>query len=155
MDKPDWTLVANASRARLFRQQGEGSFVPVASFEHPESRLRSSTLADDKAGRELSGRGFGSAAFEPRIAAQRKAHRHFAQQLSEFLEAGAREGSYAAIRVFASSPFLGELKQSLGASTKRLLVATRDVDLTHVGLAEMAGRIRHELAHPHAGGDAR
>ena len=62
------------------------------------------------------------------------------------LEAGALEGSYASLRVFACSPFLGELKQALGPAAQRLLAGARDVDLTHVGPAELADRIRHELA---------
>ena len=146
MIKPDWTLVANAAHARLFQREADGSMLVLRTFEHPESRQPSSTLGDAKAGRELSGRGFGGAAFEPRVTEHRKEHLHFAQELGDLLEVGAREGSYASLRVFASSPFLGELKQALGPATQRLLAGTHDVDLTHVGLAEMESRIRHELA---------
>lgn len=145
MTKSEWILVANASTARLFLQ-GPGALTALGTFQHPQSRQRSSTLGHDKAGRELSGRGYGGAAFEPRLDAHRKEHLHFTRELGEMLEAGALEGSYASLRVFACSPFLGELKQALGPAAQRLLAGVHDVDLTHVGPAELADRIRDELA---------
>lgn len=145
MTNPEWILVANASTARLFRL-APGSLTALGAFQHPQSRQRSSTLGDDKAGRELSGRGFGGAAFEARMDAHRKEHLQFARELGEMLEAGALQGSYASLRVFACSPFLGELKQALGPAAQRLLGGVHDVDLTHVGPAELADRIRRELA---------
>ena len=122
------------------------SVTPLQSCEHPASRQRSSVLGDDKAGRELSGHGFGGAAFEPHIDAQHKEHLEFARELGERLERGAQEGRCESIALFASSPFLGELKQALGPGAQRLLAGAHDVDLTAVGLAELQQRIRHELS---------
>lgn len=143
--KPHWILIANASQARLLQQEQGCPIVVLKGFHHPASRLHSSELGDDKAGRELSGRGFGGAAFEPRIDAQHKEHLEFARELAEELEAAAREGRYASLSLFASSPFLGELKQALQDGSQRLLTSTRDVDLTSVGVAEIEHRIAHEL----------
>jgi len=139
---PTWILVANAAQARLFQQEPGRPLVVLEAFSHPASRQRSSQLGDDKAGRELSGRGFGGAAFKPRLDAKRKEHLHFARELAERLEQGAQHGRYAAVTVFASSPFLGELKQALGEATQRLLAGAHDVDLSSVGLAEMENRIQ-------------
>ena len=144
--KPTWILIANAAHARLLQQDAAGRLAMLQSLEHPASRMRSSRLGDDKAGRELSDRGFGAAAFEPRVDAQHKEQLHFARELAELLEEGAREQRYEALRVFASNPFLGHLKQVLGTGTQRLLAGTHDVDLTPVGPAELPARIAHELA---------
>jgi protein required for attachment to host cells len=141
-----WTLIANAGHARLLQQEAGGRLAMLHAYEHPASRLHSSELGDDKAGRELSGRGFGGAAFEPRVDAQHKEHLHFAQQLAQVLEQGAQEQRYDALELFASSPFLGELKDALGPATQRLLAGTHDVDLTSVGLAELPKRIAHAQA---------
>lgn len=140
--KPTWILIANAAHARLLEQDERGRLAVLHAFEHPASRLRSSELGDDKAGRELSGRGFGGAAFEPRLDPQRKEHLHFARDLAAHLEHAADEGRYEALQVFASSPFLGELQQELGEGTRRLLASVHDVDLTHVGLAELPARLQ-------------
>lgn len=147
--KPQWILIANASHARLLQQEPGAPMVVLAAFEHPASRQHSAALGDDKAGRELSGRGFGGAAFEPRTDAQTKEHLRFARELADRLEEGARSARCESISLFASSPFLGELKHALGEHTRAMLAHSRDVDLTHVGLAEIERRIQHELAQPH------
>lgn len=141
-----WTLIANAAHARLLEQEAAGQLHLLQSMEHLPSRMSTSELGDDKAGGELSGRGFGSAAFEPRLDAHRKEHLHFAHELAQVLEKGAQEQRYDALQVFASSPFLGELKQALGPATQRMLTAAHDVDLTAVGMAELPRRIRQALS---------
>lgn len=143
--KPTWILIANASRARLVQQETTGRLAVLKSVEHPHSRMRSSELGDDKAGREFSGHGFGGAAFEPRLDPQRKEQLTFAHDLAMLLEHGAQQQSYEALHLFASSPFLGELKQALGPAAERLLMGAHEVDLTAVGLAELPARVEHEL----------
>ncbi|HEY0822403.1 MAG TPA: host attachment protein [Ramlibacter sp.] len=144
--KPNWILVANATEARILQQESGSPLVVLQAFHHPASRARSSELGDDKAGRELSGRGFGGAAFEPRVDAQTKEHLHFARELADALEAAARQGSYGSLAIHASSPFLGELKHALGDGTRRLLTATHDVDLTSFGVQEIEQRLQPTAA---------
>src|SRR3954464_15890712 len=76
MGKDEWSLVANASQARLFREQADGRFVALGSFQHPKGRERSNTLVEG----------------------QRKEHLRFAAELADVLEGAAREGSYASLR---------------------------------------------------------
>lgn len=143
--KPDWTLIANASRARLLQQNLGEPMVVLKSFSHPESRNKVSELADDRAGHETTARASGGAAYSPRIDAKRKEHERFARELGEYLEQEARLGHFRSLTVFASSPFLGELKAELGSAASSLLAGTHDVDLTAVGLTELERRIAHEL----------
>lgn len=145
----EWVLIANAARARLLERHARSGFIQCKAFEHVQSRLHSAELGDDKAGREQGASGFGGAAFEPRIAAHRKEALHFAHELAGHLEEAARGGRFDSLRIFASSPFLGELRQTLGDTTRDLLSGSFDVDLTSVGLAELGARIEHELAQPH------
>lgn len=144
--KTEWFLIANASRARVAAREDGQRLHVVATFEHPASREKTSSLGDDKAGRELSGRGFGGAAFEPRSDAHRKEHRHFAHELAEFLEQQAASGVFDELSIFAAAPFLGELKAELGHGTQRRLAATRPVDLSAAGPAELERRIEDALA---------
>lgn len=124
MSKEEWILVANESQARLFREQ-DGRLVALGNFRHARGRGRSSLLSD----------------------AQLKEHLRFAQDLAEVLEGAAREDSYASVRVLAGSPFLAHLTQALGPAAQRLLAGAHEIDLAHVGLAELQRRIRDELAH--------
>lgn len=145
--KPEWILVANAAQARLLQREAGCPLVVLQAFHHPASRQHSSALGDAARGRQGADGAFGAAAFEPRMEPQHKEHLKFAGELAEALEDGAREGRYAALQVFAASPFLGELKQRFGDTTRKLLQGAHDLDLSAVGLTEMEKRIQHAL-HP-------
>lgn len=142
----DWILIANASRARVLQREGTQPTTVVQTFEHAASRLHSSELGDDERGRQASDRGYGGSAYATHIEPQRKEHLRFAHELSEFVEAGVRHGQCASLHVFASSPFLGELKAQFGDATQRVLAGCHEVDLSAVGPAEIDARIAHALA---------
>jgi protein required for attachment to host cells len=144
--KPAWTLIANSTHARLLQQQRGEPMVVLKSFEHPQSRSKISELADDRMGHESADGSWGGTSFQPRVDAKRKEHEKFAHELAEYVEKEAQDGRFASLTVFASSPFLGELKAGLGDATRRLVATTHDLDLTAVGLTELERRIAHELA---------
>ncbi|HEY8050483.1 MAG TPA: host attachment protein [Ramlibacter sp.] len=142
MSHIEWFLVANSARATVYARAEAGEKVKaVRSFEHPPSRLKTAELGDDKAGRELSGRGFGGAAFEPKLDPHRKEHLHFAHELCAFVEHEAQQAAFGSLTVFAPDPFLGEIKKALGPASTRVLAAAHDTDLSHVGAAELDRRI--------------
>lgn len=146
--KPDWILVANSAHARLLERETGSPTVVVQSFQHPQSRLKTSDLVTDHAGHEDTDRSYGGSSFQPRTEPKRKEHERFARELADFLEQAAGDGRYRAVMLFASSPFLGELKAELGSATQRLLASTHDMDLTSFGLSELERRIEHELEEP-------
>lgn len=142
----DWILIADASRARLLQQNEHGDApVLLQSFEHPASRLHSSELGDDERGRQRNDAVFGAAAYEARLEPQRKEHLRFARELAQVLEAGARDGRCATLRVFSPSPFLGELKAQFGPATRRVLAGAHDLDLAATTASDLQARI-HQYA---------
>jgi protein required for attachment to host cells len=144
--KPEWILIANATHARLLERESGRPMVVLKGFEHPQGRSKVSELADDKMGRENSDGGFGGTAYQPRMDAKQKEHQRFARELADHLEPPAQQGDFRSLRIFASSPFLGELKAELGTATMRLLATTHDLDLTSFGLSGLEQRIANELA---------
>ena len=81
-----WILLANASHARLFsRDSPSGRPVPLATLEHPESRLKGAALADDRPGHEASDNSSGGNRYEPRIDVGRKEHQQFAREIAQRL----------------------------------------------------------------------
>ena len=146
--KPNFILIANATHARLLQYERGSPMVILESFEHLKSRSKISDLADDRAGHESMDSTFGGAAYPPRINAKKKEHMRFARELADHLERQAQQGSYRSLVIFASSPFLGELKTELGSVTARLVSSTHDLDLTSFGLTELEQRVERELAHP-------
>ena len=140
--KREWIVLANASHARLLsRDSATDPLVPMATLEHPESRLKGSQLADDRPGHEATDNSSGGNRYEPRSDVRRKEHQRFAREIAHRLDAGLAAGEFNAVWLFASSPFLGELKAQLSdAVTKRVQLAL-DSDLTALGLAEIEQRL--------------
>ena len=140
--KRQWILLANASHARLLsRDSATDPLVALATLEHPESRLKASQLADDRPGHEATDNSSGGNRYEPRSDVRRKEHQRFAREIAHRLDAGLAAGEFNAVWLFASSPFLGELKAQLSdAVTKRVQLAL-DSDLTALGLAEIEQRL--------------
>ena len=145
--KPDWILLANATRARLLQMERNERVTELEDFVHPQSRIKVSDLVDDRAGHESTDRSYGGTSYQPRTGVRQKEHQRFARELADFLERQAQSGSYRSLAVFASSPFLGELKAELGTATTKLLSGTHDLDLTSVGPAELGRRIAREMTH--------
>ena len=120
--KPDWTLIANATRARLLQQERGAPMVILESFIHPRGRGKPD--ADDHE------------------------HMEFARELAHLLEQEAQLDHFRSLTIFAIGPFLGEIRDELGKATRRRVVGTHELDLTSFGLSELEERIAHELA-PH------
>ena len=143
--KPQWILVANASHARLFsRDSPTDRLVPLAHLEHPESRLKGSQLADDRPGHEATDNSSGGNRFEPRSDVRRKEHQHFAREIGQRLDAGLAADEFSSLWLFASNPFLGELKAHLSEAVDKRVQLALSSDLTSFGLAEIEQRL-HEL----------
>ena len=141
MQSLEWFLVANAARARLLSRAKNEPLRLVHAFGHVESRMKSSELGDDRSGRQMLDGAFGGSAFERRTDLHTKERHRFAQELGQFIEHEARANRFSRFCVFAPSPFLGELKQELGASTVQRLAAAEDIDLTRATLTELDARI--------------
>jgi protein required for attachment to host cells len=146
--KPDWFLTANATIARIYQSERGRKLKLVEAFEHPAGRMKSSELSAERSGHDTTARGLGGVPYAKRSDPHRKEHLRFARELAQYVERAALNGTFDSLHVFASHPFLGELKAEMGEAGRRHLVATHGVDLTPVGPAEIDKRIRHELAQP-------
>ena len=145
----EWIVIANASQARILqRRRGEGLQL-AHTFSHPQGRWRAGELARDKAGRETGASGVGGATYEMHPDARSKERTRFARELGDFIEQAARDGRFGVLAIFAASPFLGDVKHGLGDASARLLGDVHDLDLSHVGMAELPARIAAARAsHP-------
>lgn len=145
--KPQWILLANASTARIFQRTSPGeAIVPLATMKHPASRLKAGMLSDDRPGREATDHSRGGNRYEPRSDAHRKEHRRFANEVSGRLDAGLMAGAFDTLWLFASNPFLGELKAELSEAVARRLELLVDSDLCALDVADIEERLRHHRA---------
>jgi protein required for attachment to host cells len=140
--KTQWIVIANAVSARIFRRDtAKSPLVPVVTLTHDASRLHARDLESDRPGSQAADNSQGLNHFEPRSDARRKEHQRFAKEIALRLDAGLKVGEYASLTLFASNPFMGELKAQLSEAVTQRLKATLNNDLSHVGIAELESRI--------------
>lgn len=140
-----WILIANASHARLVRQDGDRALEPVWEFDPPSSRH--ARRPRDRVGRRTNPAHAGAAPMAaPREARQRERER-FASELASALESGARERRFDSVAVLAGPSLLVDLRPRLGPLTRAKLEAECVVDLGHVGWSDLGPRIDSELRH--------
>lgn len=141
--KTQWILIANASTARLYgRAAPERPLEILAEHNHPESRMKGSELGSDRPGHEVADHSSASTRFEPRTDARRKEHQHFAEELAEALAQGLAAGRYDSLWLFASNPFLGELKSRLSPQVAQHVELAHASDLTAMPSNELERRLR-------------
>ena len=144
--KPQWIQVANASIARLLaRDSADEPLRALATWQHPESRLKGSELQSDRPGHERSDRA-GGTELTPRSDPHRKEHQAFAHEIAKKLGEALDAGEYGSLAIIASSPFLGELRHALGKAVTKATTHVADLDLTSFGLSEIETRLERELA---------
>lgn len=151
--KSTWIVLANSARARVLeRDVASGLLVELMDLVHPESREKAAALTSDQEGYSEKSHGtpgHKGTSFQPHTTPHRKELGNFAAEVSQHLEAAANEGRFSAITLFASDPFLGELKHHLGAATRRALGAALVHDFTTFHGSDLDARVTKALAQQH------
>jgi len=143
-----WVLLANAARARLFERDHENNALrELATFVHPDGRLKTAQLSHDRAGQ--GARGSARAHFEPPTSPKEREQQHFAELLAHHVEEAARAERIPGWALIASSPFLGRLRGALGHVAAARLTCHVDRDLTACTGQELERRVA-ELLPPRA-----
>jgi protein required for attachment to host cells len=139
-----WVVVANAARARCFARDDENNAMrELAGFVHPASRMKGQALGDDRGG--LVHKGVASTQFQPHTDPHDKQHAQFAREIAQYLDEAALAHRYPALTLFASAPFLGELRAQLSPAAQKLLRASVGLDLTAYEGAELEQRVTQAL----------
>lgn len=139
--KTELILAANAGVARLFSGTLHGGTLqPLATLEHHPARHQPGESAAGYAGHGSADHRSGGVVFEPRLDPRHKRRAEFAAQLSARLEQAVVDGGCERLLLFASSPFLGDLKARLGPRATAALAAAIDIDLTAYTPDEVARR---------------
>lgn len=147
--RPDLIVVANSHVARLLRRDTPSDpLIQVAAMEQPDAHLKPSEAGSDRPGHGSNDSRPGGVAFEPRMDPQRKSDMKFAHAIASRLEETMGSGA-PRVLIFASNPFLGELKSTLSEGVARQVAGTFHLDLTAYGLDELETRIAGQLAAEH------
>jgi protein required for attachment to host cells len=116
-----WTVVADASRARIFQGGEPGNALrEIITLAHPESRLHEGDLVSDRSGHDMDSTTGGHGVGRGHEHKDDEAN-HFAKEVCQRLEQGQNEGSYSKLYVIAAPAFLGLLRQHMAKPVQGLI----------------------------------
>ena len=145
--KPVWIVVANGFQAQLYeRARPRDALQPLASFVHPESRLKSGELNEDQLGRRRAAVGRNPASYSPQTDPKEKEHERFARQIAQYLDQGTRDDRVAGVMLFASPQMLGTIREVLDPHTAQRIRHSAAIDLTGCNGRELEARIAQQLS---------
>lgn len=125
-----WILVADQSRARLFKaQKKDGELEELADFVNPEGRMHGSELTRGPLPSSQESVGGARHGIEPRTTLDDKVATEFARDIAGLLEHGRVNHDYENLVLMAEPHFLGILRNSLGREVSKLVVQSVDKSL--------------------------
>jgi len=128
-------------RAAVRRLGEQGTLQPLATLNYHPERRQPGESGKAHAGHGSADHSYGGVAFEPRMDPQHKRRAAFAGQVAARLEQAVADGGFSRLLLFASSPFLGDLKAALGPRAAAVLAVAADVDLMAFPPDEVARRV--------------
>jgi protein required for attachment to host cells len=132
MAQVTWILVANASKARLFKSEKPYREMKlIKEFNHPESRAKAMNLVADGHGRYSHSTGTAPSGLyeEPTSPKQLEAER-FAHELARELNLARIRNKYSNLIFVISPQFHGLLKKHCDSHVLNLVISTLDKDYT-------------------------
>jgi len=134
-----WFLVADASRSRILETSlSDPSLREIDARIHPASRMHTSELVADGAGRTMKGLGREThSAMEPRTSRHEVEVRAFALDLVHHLNESLRAGRFDALVIVSPPRFLGILRENLTHELLAVVTATVAKDYTHSSVSQL------------------
>lgn len=150
-----WILIADGAKARVMQYDRKNrTLAPATPGEFFGSTAQSKEIASDREGRSFdsAGRGqpadvggYGRHAMEPRTDPQRYAEYAFARELAHHLQEGANRRRFDRLVLVAAPKTLGDLREILPDTVKKMVVAEVDKDLTNVPERDLPKHLRDVL----------
>lgn len=138
MPNKTWILVANASSAKLYANEGPNTGLEVIKeFDHPASRAKNSDLVTDRAGHmQSSGNGRGSR--QPHTTPKEHEAQVFALRLARELVHGRSTNQCSRMILVAPPTMMGLINGSLDTNTSNMVSERLEKDYTKTPARQMA-----------------
>ncbi len=142
-----WILVADGARARIFKNEGPGKGIQPAvdeEFRRPTPPTRE--LGADRPGRNQDpGSGVRHAMDNP-VDWHRFEKEKFAKEMARLLDRAGEAGAYDRLVLVAPPKTLGDLRNALGATTRKRITGELDKDLTQLTPGELPDHLGRVIA---------
>ncbi|MEQ8166098.1 MAG: host attachment protein [Alphaproteobacteria bacterium] len=137
-----WILVADATRARLFRPRArEDRLEDALVFDIEIDIPRSRDIGSDRPGRSFDRAGQGRHAEEPPTDPKRHAKAEFARSLAHRLEDLRNKDGLSELIVIAPPTFLGDLRSLFSTPLRAIVVEEHAKDIAHLTLPRLDDRL--------------
>lgn len=133
--KEIWVLVANSSRAHIFKADTNQKLSLIDSIEHPEGRLHVHDLVEGEQGHTFDSVGPGRHGLEPSTDPRQVETDIFARHLVDHLESS--QDQIAKLYISASPAFLGHIRPLMPKHLNTLLAGEIPKDLTTLSAHEI------------------
>ncbi len=132
-----WIVVANASQAKLYENQGPKKGLQlVKELDHPESREKAANLVSDRVG-NFQGSGSYAQHTDPKHVEMDR----FALELANELETGRAKNAFSRVVLVSSAPFIGRVRQHLTEHVKGKISDTIEKDYTKLNIKDLTGHL--------------
>jgi protein required for attachment to host cells len=136
-----WVLVADASRARLFRIGDDHHLEPAYAHDIVGSDLQSREMGSDRPGRMYDRKGGGRHAAEPPTDLKRHAKFELAHEVAAILDAERKKNAFEQLVVVAPPQFLGDLRASMPDHVQHLIVREINKDLSALSARDLEAQL--------------
>ena len=148
MNNETWVLVSDACRTRIFADLGMRSgLVELEGFTCPGAREHIKDRVSDRSGlKPAGGQGVRSGAAQEVDPKEAEA-RAYARFLADTLKRKYNEQAFKELVLTAPPHFLGLLRNALGGTLSKCVVASLDKDYTTLDVQELSARIHGGVWH--------
>ncbi|QKT02489.1 host attachment protein [Ectothiorhodospiraceae bacterium 2226] len=139
-----WVLVADEAKARFFRYQPRKEILDeFETLAHPQRRLQTSELIEDKPGRVFDSAGDGRHSMgQPTDPHEQEALR-FAREIAGKLDLARARNEYDSLMVVAAPAFLGILRDTLSGEVRKRVAHEAAKNVVHMGREDILRQLRH------------
>lgn len=141
-----WVLVADSSRARIFKTDGpRAELQEIETLAHPESRLHEQNLTSDLPGKTFDSHGQGRHAMEPKMSPKQQERLSFVNQICDRLDDAVGKGWVQQLILVASPSLLGLLRKHVSTDTEKRITYQLDKNITQLSAEQIRQRLPERL----------
>jgi protein required for attachment to host cells len=128
--KQTWILVADSSRARIFKAEKGSSIHQIEELSHPEGRLHEQELASDLPGKDSDKVGAGKHAFQDQVEPKQQEAIDFAKRIARHIDESYSAKEFEQLMVIAAPSFLGTLRHQFSDQINQKICFELDKNIT-------------------------
>jgi len=141
----NWVIVGDSARARFYETQNATSdFKEFQTLIHNESRMHEQDLTSDRSGDAHDAAGMNRFSISPDQNAKQKESEIFAGEIAGYLEISRTENKFSQL-VVSAPKFLGQLRNELSDSCKKMIVSEYDKNISHMPTHELRSHLPSQL----------